>query len=59
VTATTNASGRYRVQLSGGSYTVRAATANTSPKHGLQPRSVRVPSSGFVRRNFVYDTGIR
>src|SRR5262249_7736106 len=59
VTATTNANGRYRVQLAGGSYTVRAAAANTSPKHGLQPRTVRVPSSGFAPRNFVYDSGVR
>jgi hypothetical protein len=59
VTATTNARGRYRVQLGGGRYTVRAATASTSPKHGLLPRTVRVPSTSFARRDFVYDTGIR
>jgi len=59
VTATTNMKGHYRVQLGGGRYTVRAATTSTSPKHGLQPRTVRVPSSSFARRDFVYDSGIR
>jgi hypothetical protein len=61
VTATTNARGRYRVQLASGRYVVRAAAAsrNASPKAGLQPRAVSVPSSGFVRRNFVYDSGVR
>lgn len=61
VTTTTNRRGNYRVQLKPGRYVVRAAAAsrNASPKAGLQPRTVTVPSSGFARRNFVYDPGIR
>jgi hypothetical protein len=61
VTTTTNRRGNYRVQLRPGRYVVRAAAAsrNASPKAGLQPRAVTVPSSGFAKRNFVYDSGIR
>ncbi|HSC49662.1 MAG TPA: hypothetical protein VLD16_05295 [Gaiellaceae bacterium] len=61
VTATTDGRGRYRVHLSAGRYLVRAAAAsrNASPKAGLQPRAVSVPGTGFARRNFVYDSGIR
>ncbi len=59
VTARTDAKGHYRVRLGGGTYTVRAGTASTLPKSGLQPRRVKVPSSGFARRDFVYDSGIR
>jgi hypothetical protein len=61
VTTTTNRRGRYRVQLTPGRYIVRAAAAtrNASPKAGLQPRTVSVPSNGFARRSFVYDSGIR
>lgn len=61
VTATTNARGRYRVHLAAGRYVVRAAAAsrNASPKAGLQPHAVSVPSGAFERRDFVYDAGIR
>ena len=61
VTATTNRRGRYRVQLGAGRYVVRAAAAsrNASPKAGLQPRMVSVPSRAFARRDFVFDSGIR
>jgi hypothetical protein len=61
VTAKTNTRGNYRVQLRPGRYAVRAAAAsrNASPKAGLQPHFVSVPSSGFAKRNFVYDSGIR
>ena len=60
VTATTDARGRYRVRLGGGRYVVRAGTVVTqSPKRGLRPRKVTVPGSGFAKRDFLYDTGIR
>lgn len=59
VTTKTDAKGLYRVRLGGGTYAVRAGTASMLPKSGLQPRTVKVPSSGFARRDFVYDSGIR
>ena len=60
VTATTDARGHYRVRLAGGRYGVRAGSSvSVSPKRGLQPRTVTVPSGSFGKRNFVYDTGIR
>ena len=60
VTATTDARGRYRVRLGGGRYTVHAGKAvGASPKRGLQPRAVTVPSGSFAKRDFVYDSGIR
>lgn len=60
-TATTDARGRYRVRLAPGRYVVRAAAAlrNDSPKSGLLPRVVSVPSGRFAKRDFTYDTGIR
>jgi hypothetical protein len=59
VTATTDAKGRYRVNLGSGSYAVRAGTASTLPKRGLQPRKVTVPQGRFAELDFVYDSGIR
>jgi hypothetical protein len=29
------------------------------PKSGLRPRTVKVPSGAFAKRDFVYDSGIR
>lgn len=59
VTATTDAHGRYRIRLEAGRYVVRAATASRMPKAGLQPRAASVPSNGYAKRNFLYDSGIR
>ena len=59
VTATTDAKGRYRVNLGEGRYAVRAGTASTLPKRGLQPGKVTVPRGRFAKRDFVYDSGIR
>jgi hypothetical protein len=57
--ATTDRQGRYRVQLDRGRYLVRAGRTVISPKSGLLPRYVTVPSGRFAKRDFVYDTGIR
>jgi hypothetical protein len=60
VIAITDAKGRYRVKLERGRYAVRAATGrNTGPKQGLQPGMVTVPRGRFVKRDFIYDAGIR
>ena len=60
VVATTDANGRYRVELERGRYAVRAASGrNTGPKQGLQPSTVTVPRGRFVVRDFIYDAGIR
>jgi hypothetical protein len=56
--ATTDAHGRYRVQLPGGRYAVHGARA-TLPKSGLQPNAVTVPDGRLAKRDFVFDSGIR
>jgi hypothetical protein len=57
--AKTDREGRYRVQLGRGRYVVRAGRVAVSPKSGLVPRQVTVPSGRFAKRDFVYDSGIR
>ena len=48
--ATTDRRGRYRVELSGGSYTL--------PEH-VAPHRIVVGGDGFRPRDFTYDPGIR
>jgi hypothetical protein len=59
VVTRTDLRGRYRVRLAAGRYVVRAPGRNISPKLGLQPAAVTVPSGRFAKQNFVYDSGIR
>jgi hypothetical protein len=59
VVAKTDSRGRYRVRLAAGRYVVHAPGRNISPKSGLQPSVVTVPSGRFAKRNFLYDSGIR
>jgi hypothetical protein len=56
---TTDKKGHYRVQLGRGRYQVRAGRAVVSPKSGLAPKAVAVPSGRFAKRDFTLDTGIR
>ena len=51
--ATTDARGRYRVQLRQGRYAVRIG------RRAPTPTTATVPSGRFARRNFTYDAGIR
>jgi hypothetical protein len=53
----TNSTGRYRVVLPAGSYSVRIA--KTSRIERLAPTAVRVRRGVMARRNFSIDTGIR
>lgn len=53
----TSSTGRYRVRLLPGSYSVRAATA--SRIEHMRPTSVAVRRGVIARRNFFIDTGIR
>jgi len=55
--ARTDASGRYRLRLSAGVYTVTAH--QSGPGRGLEPRTVRVYAGRDTRANFHLDTGIR
>jgi hypothetical protein len=56
-TVVTSPTGRYRVLLSPGSYSVRVA--RTSPIERLKPTSVTVRRRVMAHRNFSIDTGIR
>jgi carboxypeptidase family protein len=53
----TSSTGRYRVLLPAGPYTVRVAKA--SPIERLKPSSVTVRRGAMTRRSFFIDTGIR
>jgi hypothetical protein len=53
----TSSTGRYRVTLPAGSYSVRVA--KTSRIERLAPKTVVVRHGVMVRRNFSIDTGIR
>lgn len=53
----TSSTGRYRILLQPGTYTVRLATKSL-PQH-ISPLTVVVPQGAVTRRNFVLDTGIR
>ena len=56
-TAATDASGRYRLRLPAGSYSV--TVHQPSLGRGLEPRTVRVYGERDTRANFHLDTGIR
>jgi len=51
----TDASGRYRIALAPGRYTVRV----TGDQFGVRPATVVVPRGRFARQNLYVDTGIR
>jgi hypothetical protein len=53
----TSSTGRYRVQLPPGSYSVRIAKVSRIER--LKPTSVTVRRGVMTRRNFDIDTGIR
>jgi hypothetical protein len=51
------ATGRYRIPLAPGAYSV--STAYPHPLWRISPATVRVPEGGYRRVNFLIDTGIR
>ena len=57
--ATTAKDGSYRVALSPGTYTVRAARSKTRVGRGLDPNDAQVIAGRWTRTDFSIDTGIR
>jgi hypothetical protein len=56
-TATTDAKGRYTIQLPAGLYAVK--TSGRPVERAPQPRTVRVKAARSTRADFTIDTGIR
>jgi len=55
---TSNATGRYRIMLRPGTYTVTAPLME-SPRVRVSPKTVRVVKGSYRRVDFLVDTGVR